>query len=284
MPASGKQIEANRANATKSTGPRTAEGKRRSKMNAVVHGLTAQSSLLPGEDREELERLSRDLLRQLSPRGVVQRLMAERIVSLAWKLRRVARAEEAIAREMEEGAARSWEHERAINEATGGQLFAGLGPPPRRRTAGALLADSFGTRDGGLVRVTEYELKLDAALRAGMRELRAIQKEEPFGGPEELEGQVEPEETQPPQPAPAPNEPNSAAPEEAEEVWATPTAATGAAPTAAAAGAPAAPVDETNPIGGDGESPQGEGFSGVTPNDRDRSRSDSRTSAPPPPG
>ena len=109
MPASDKRVAANRANAARSTGPRTPEGKEKSKFNAVRHGLTAQASVLPGEDPDQLEALSKDLMRQLEPRGMVQRLMAERIVSLAWKLRRVARAEEAVAREMEEEATNEME-------------------------------------------------------------------------------------------------------------------------------------------------------------------------------
>ena len=104
MAASEKRAAANRANATRSTGPKTPEGKEKSRMNAVRHGLTAQSSVLPGEDPEQLEALSNSLTKQLKPRGVVQRIIAERIVSLAWKLRRVARAEEAVARAMEEEA------------------------------------------------------------------------------------------------------------------------------------------------------------------------------------
>ena len=47
---SQRQTEANQRNAKKSTGPRTAEGKERSRHNAVTHGLTAESTILPGED------------------------------------------------------------------------------------------------------------------------------------------------------------------------------------------------------------------------------------------
>ena len=49
-----KQKEANRRNAQKSSGPRTTQGKRNSCFNAVSHGLTARSVLLPGEDPAEL--------------------------------------------------------------------------------------------------------------------------------------------------------------------------------------------------------------------------------------
>jgi hypothetical protein len=185
MPTSSKRVDANRANAAKSTGPRTPEGREKSKLNATTHGLTAQTSVLPGEDREELEALSRSLMRQLNPRGVVQRLIAERAVSITWKLRRVARAEEEVARQMDERAMQSWEHERALNEATEGKLFAGLGPKPRRRSGGALLADSI--EGGRLVSLTQYELKLDAALRAAVRELRNMQRDGSFCEEEEEE-------------------------------------------------------------------------------------------------
>ena len=48
---SEKKAAANQLNAKKSTGPRTAEGKEKSKHNAVTHGLTARSALLPGKTR-----------------------------------------------------------------------------------------------------------------------------------------------------------------------------------------------------------------------------------------
>ena len=45
-----KRAEASRHNALKSTGPRTPEGKKRSKFNALKHGLSAKTLVLPGED------------------------------------------------------------------------------------------------------------------------------------------------------------------------------------------------------------------------------------------
>jgi hypothetical protein len=50
MSISAKKLAANRANAKKSTGPRTPEGKRRSSKNAVTHGMFCNDTVLPGED------------------------------------------------------------------------------------------------------------------------------------------------------------------------------------------------------------------------------------------
>ena len=55
MVVSAAKLEANRRNARKSTGPRTQEGKDRSKMNATTHGCRAETLVLPEEDPVELE-------------------------------------------------------------------------------------------------------------------------------------------------------------------------------------------------------------------------------------
>jgi hypothetical protein len=87
------RIEANRQNAQRSTGPRTAEGKARSALNALKHGLTAQRLLLADEDANELEKFSAELRNQLAPDGELEKLLVNRIVSTAWRLRRVERIE-----------------------------------------------------------------------------------------------------------------------------------------------------------------------------------------------
>ena len=57
--ASQAQIEANRKNAKKSTGPKSENEKSVAKLNAVKHGLTAEHVIIPGEDLAELEELRR---------------------------------------------------------------------------------------------------------------------------------------------------------------------------------------------------------------------------------
>ena len=65
---SKKQIQANRRNARKSTGPKTAKGKAVVRLNALKHGLRAENALLlPGEDGEELSKLARRVSADLNP-------------------------------------------------------------------------------------------------------------------------------------------------------------------------------------------------------------------------
>ena len=86
--ATEKQIEANRQNAKKSSGPRTREGKARVALNAVKHGLLAQRVVLPLEDEREFEELSLGLEERLQPVGELEELLVGMIAAHAWRLRR----------------------------------------------------------------------------------------------------------------------------------------------------------------------------------------------------
>jgi len=85
------QVAANRRNAEKSTGPRTPEGKAAVSQNAVKHGLSAQCDVIRGEDQEEFELYREEMFWELNPAGTMESRLAERIVSLAWRLRRAER-------------------------------------------------------------------------------------------------------------------------------------------------------------------------------------------------
>jgi len=85
-----KQIKANHQNAQKSTGPKTDEGKAAVSQNAVKHGLFAES-VIKGENEADYEAFHDEMLAELDPVGSVETTMAERIISLWWRLRRAER-------------------------------------------------------------------------------------------------------------------------------------------------------------------------------------------------
>jgi hypothetical protein len=90
--ASMKRIRANRRNAKKSTGPKTIDGKKRSRMNALKHGLDAETLILPGEDPAAFrDRL--DAWRSgHPPRSPREEDLLEQAVRLSWRLDRADRA------------------------------------------------------------------------------------------------------------------------------------------------------------------------------------------------
>jgi len=85
------QVVANRLNAQKSTGPRTEEGKARAAQNAVRHGLLAQQVVIRGEDPGEFEFYRQQMLGEMAPASAMESMLAERVVGLAWRLRRAER-------------------------------------------------------------------------------------------------------------------------------------------------------------------------------------------------
>jgi hypothetical protein len=103
-----KQLEANRRNAQKSTGPRTPEGRAVSRMNAVKHGVFSKEALVRGlnfkENSRELAAMSERFRRELNPIGPVEEMLVDQMVTLQWRLRRVLRAESGeIALSVDEG-------------------------------------------------------------------------------------------------------------------------------------------------------------------------------------
>ena len=88
-----KQIEANRRNAQKSTGPTSAEGKQRASRNALRHGLTAETVIVPLEDVEDYEAFEESVAASFDPETAVERELILRLASLLWRLRRATSIE-----------------------------------------------------------------------------------------------------------------------------------------------------------------------------------------------
>ena len=88
-----RQIEANRRNALKSTGPKTEAGKRTSRCNAVRHGLTAETVLSALENAEDYKAFEAAITADYDARSAVERELVLRLVSILWRLRRATTME-----------------------------------------------------------------------------------------------------------------------------------------------------------------------------------------------
>jgi hypothetical protein len=91
-----KQIEANRRNALKSTGPRTPEGKERSRRNALRHGLTAETVIAAIEDAEDYQAFETAVIADYDVESAVERELVLRLASVLWRLRRATGIETAL--------------------------------------------------------------------------------------------------------------------------------------------------------------------------------------------
>ena len=87
------RAEINRLNAQKSTGPRTPEGKQKSSLNALRHGLTSQFAVIPGEDHELYQIHLQAFLDEYDPQSVTELHLVRSLAELAWRIDRVASLE-----------------------------------------------------------------------------------------------------------------------------------------------------------------------------------------------
>ncbi len=93
--ASASRLAANRANAQKSTGPRTEEGKAASRNNSLRHGLTAKTVVLAVEDPAEYHAFRARIVDSFAPTPGVEQLLAEELADSLWRLKRAQRIEAA---------------------------------------------------------------------------------------------------------------------------------------------------------------------------------------------
>ena len=91
--ATDRQIAANRRNAQKSTGPRSAEGKAASSQNALKTGIDARSQVIRGEDRAALQALAAEYHAEFQPRSAAERSLVDMLIDAEWLLRRLRLSE-----------------------------------------------------------------------------------------------------------------------------------------------------------------------------------------------
>jgi hypothetical protein len=90
MSTAATRAQINRENARHSTGPKTGEGKHRSSLNALRHGLTSQTVVLPGEDLEQYHQHLASFQRDLRPFGADEHNLVQILADTSWRLHRVA--------------------------------------------------------------------------------------------------------------------------------------------------------------------------------------------------
>jgi hypothetical protein len=198
--ASEAQILANRRNAEKSTGPRTEEGKVASSQNAVKHGLLAARNVISSEDPDEFDCHRQLMLAQLDPAGPIERVLAERIVSLSWRLKRVERMQnEALDCLMGEDVARS--------EGEAGEL--GSFVQADDLTLGRAAVKDFGN-ERVLERLMVYERRIEHSLYRTMNELHRMKLLRPFDRDDRVRRPDSPGPDQPRETNPIPGAPAAA--------------------------------------------------------------------------
>jgi hypothetical protein len=88
-----KQSAASRANSQKSTGPRTAEGRAKSRFNALKHGIFAESQIIFTESAEDLAELAAEYHGHYNPADPSERCLVDALIETEWRLRRMRRVE-----------------------------------------------------------------------------------------------------------------------------------------------------------------------------------------------
>jgi len=159
---SQKQIEANRRNALKSTGPRSAEGKARVARNALKHGLLSHDMLIMGENAEELELFREAMMADLAPEGHVEVYLADRMVSCAWRLRRAGQLERDIINGKMLDEVRS--------RARSPQAYVGVPDP----MPGPIAAETLWKEDT-YDKISRYERYIEHGLYKALHELQRLQ-------------------------------------------------------------------------------------------------------------
>src|SRR6476620_6046091 len=91
-----QQMDTNRRNAQFSTGPVTDEGKRRSRQNAVRHGLTAETVIDALEDANDYASFEMAVTADYDVQSAVERELVLRLASLLWRLRRATAIESGL--------------------------------------------------------------------------------------------------------------------------------------------------------------------------------------------
>jgi len=170
-----KQLEANRANAetdeavrpyplntdragsTAGQGPKAEEGKKRSSMNALRHGITGQVTTMTDEDRSAHDTFSKGLMQDLAPEGAMEVQLAQRIATDSWRLNRISAVEDNLF---------------ALGQLQHGGQACSNGP---ELDAALTMAHTFTQESKRLQLLSLYEQRINRAIQKNLALLQSLQ-------------------------------------------------------------------------------------------------------------
>lgn len=177
-----RKLAANRANARKSTGPRTRRGKRRSSMNGLRHGFFAQHLVLRGENVREFARLRKRFMQDLRPTCATELLLVERIVSASWRLRRLQTIE-SVTHHTQAGIdlAQSDDFDllcddESIDESERRRSRKRFVARATRMPSISTIARGLANGDDVMERLSRYEQRLDLLIHRSLRQLEKMRR------------------------------------------------------------------------------------------------------------
>lgn len=160
MPISEKRLAANRANAAKSTGPRTPEGKRNSSRNAARHGMLSNAVVIEGESRARFVELLTSYEEEFRPVTPTEQSLVETMVVARWRMLRVWALE---------SAGMTYEIKKQSD------AYAGENTPTRVVLAMRHLGDGYGGRQHELM--NRYETRFDRQFHRAAERLAQMRAE-----------------------------------------------------------------------------------------------------------
>src|ERR1700749_1735886 len=155
-----------------STGPRTQEGKTRSALNALRHGLTGRTIVMPYEDMDQYHIFCRRLFQTLAPEAPLEEQYAQTFCDTKWRLNRARSLEDAML-------ALGHSDEAGEIETENPQVNAVL-------TAARVFRDD----NKSFLNLSLYEQRLQRTLEKSLRDLKALQAERKAQRQAELDAAV----------------------------------------------------------------------------------------------
>jgi hypothetical protein len=158
-----KQIEANRCNSLKSTGPKTEAGKQASRCNAVRHGLMAETVIGALEDAEDYKVFEAAITADYDAQSAVERELVLRLASLLWRLRRATTIETGLF-EIQADHLREFRKSHQMSPASREIVYALFNANSDRKAASHGVANSTETRPVSRLASTQTQVAPDVEL------------------------------------------------------------------------------------------------------------------------